>query len=90
MWVRRRRVFWIVIEAQIVNLYYDGLSERARVVQFVWVRGWGYVEAAPACVTVTRVGAERQLVDRRRKSGRDTYAAGCKESHAQRGLCIES
>ena len=76
MWVRRRRVSWIAIEAQIVHLHYDGVPERALVFRRVGVLGWGYFEAAPAGVTKTRVGTERQLVDCRRESGRDSYAAG--------------
>ena len=76
MCVRSRRVSWVVIEAQIVNLYYNGIPERALVFRLVWVLGWGYFEAAPASITETRVGTKRQLVDRRHESGQDLYAAG--------------
>jgi hypothetical protein len=51
--MRVRLVSWIAIKAQIVDLYYDGVSERALEFLIKWVYGWGNFEAAPASVTKT-------------------------------------
>ena len=50
--------------AQIVDLYDDGVPERARVRGRVWVGGWRYLEAASASATSSAVGTKCELVDR--------------------------
>jgi hypothetical protein len=76
MWVRR--LWHWVIKTQIIDLYNDGLTERARKIGGKRVFCWGYLEAAPASVTETVVRTECKLVDRSREPRRKIYAARCR------------
>jgi hypothetical protein len=67
-----------VIDAQIVNLYNDGVPERARKVRREQVRSWGYIEATSASVTETMVRTECKLVDRSREPGSEIDATCCR------------
>jgi hypothetical protein len=79
--------FYWVFNAQIVNLYNDGVPERAFVGQVERVLGWGYSEATSTSVTVTVVSTERKLVDRGRESGSEIYAACCRKIIISRSAC---
>ena len=74
-------LFYWVFNAQIVNLYNDGVPERAFVGQVERVLGWGYSEATSASVTITVVSTECKLVDRGRESGSEIYAACCRKNN---------
>lgn len=49
---------------QIIDLYDDGVPERAREGGRVRIRGRGYLEAASASATSSAIGTECELVDR--------------------------
>jgi hypothetical protein len=83
VWLRRVTMR----QAQIVDLYYNVVPERATEVRRVRVLGWLYSEAAPASVTKTVIGTECKLVDRRCVPGREVLAARCtRTSHSEWAL----
>ena len=66
--------------AQIANPYNNGVPHRTSVAWCIWVTGWGYLEAAPASVTITAGGTECKLIDRSRIPGCHAYAARCRRT----------